>query len=123
MGAVEHHGTPAVGAHHQPGILVLLVHLGRPPFVLAYLLDDIPDFPAHQGGVGVFQHHALFSGMFNFPLVLVGTGAVPEVDGVAQVNLILQHVGHGAAGPVIGVFCVQTGVRDPVPLIGVGCGA
>ena len=120
MGTVEYHGTPAVGAHHQPGVLVLLVHLGRSPFVLAYPLDDIPDLTAHQGGVGIFQHHALFSGMFNFPLVLVGTGAVPEVNGVAQVNLILQHVGNRTVGPPIGIIQIQTAMGNAKGFVSVG---
>ena len=120
MGAVEHHSTPAVGAHHQPGVLVLLVHLGRSPFVLAYPLDDIPDLMAHQGGVGIFQHHAFLPGMFHFPLVLVGTGAVPEIDGVAKVDLILQHVGNGTVRPSIGIIQIKTAMGNAKGFVSVG---
>ena len=91
--------------------------------MLAYPLDDIPDLLTYQGGVGIFQHHALFSGMFNFPLVLVGTGAVPEVNGVAQVNLILQHVGDRTVRPPIGVIQIQTAMGDAKGFVSVGRGA
>ena len=123
MGTVEHHSTPAVGAHHQPGILVLFIHVGAPPLVLAHPLDDVPYLPAYQGGVGVFQHHAFLPGMFHFPLVLVGTGAVPEIDGVAQVNLILQHVGNRTVGPPIGIIQIQTAMGNAKGFVSVGRGA
>ena len=61
--------------------------------------------------------------MLHLPPVLVGPGAVLHVEGVAQVYLVLQHIGHSAARPVIGLSGVQAGVGDPVVFIGVHGGA
>ena len=53
MGAVEHHGAPAVGAHHQPGILVLFIHVGAPPLVLAHPLDNVIAMGTLAGNIGI----------------------------------------------------------------------
>ena len=61
--------------------------------------------------------------MLHLPPVLVGLGAVLHVKGVADVQLVLQHIGHSAARPVTGFAGVQTGVGDTVSLVGVHGGA
>ena len=120
MRPVQHHGGPAVRTHHQPGIFVLLIHLGRAAPVLAHPLDDVPNLLGDQGRVGPLEHQALLFGMFHMALILVGLRAEPHVDGIAQIQLILQHIRNRAVAPVIGLFRVQGGVTDLELLIGIG---
>ena len=83
MRPMQHHGGPAVGAHHQPGVFVLLIHLGGASFVLPYSLNDVPNLLRDQGRVGSLKHQAFLFWMLYMPLVLVGFCAVFHVDGIA----------------------------------------
>ena len=96
MRPVQHHVGAAVGAEHKAGILVLFFHLGQTALVLPDSLYDIPDLPRNEGGMGVLKDHAFLSWMFDPPLVLVGSAAVLHVDGIAQIDLVLQQIGNGA---------------------------
>ena len=58
--------------------------------------------------------------MLNLPLVLVGFGAVPHIDGVAPVAFIFQHVGDGTARPAIGIVQIKIDVSCTKFLVGVG---
>ena len=53
-------------------------------------------------------------------LVLVGLGAKPHVDGVAQIQLIFQHIRNRTACPVVRILRVQRCVINPEFLVGVG---
>ena len=52
-------------------------------------------------------------------LVLVGLRAVLHVDGVAQIDFVLQHIRHSIPRPVIWALCIQPHVRDAVLAVGV----
>lgn len=71
MRPVQHHGGPAVRTHYQPGIFVLLIHLGRAAPVLPHPLDDVPNLLGDQGRVGPLEHQALLFGMFHMALILL----------------------------------------------------
>ena len=64
--------------------------------VLPHPLYDVPDLLGNESGMGVLKHQTFFSGMFHPSLVLVGSAAVLHVDGIAQIDLILQQIGNGA---------------------------
>ena len=117
---VKHHGLAAVGAHHQSGVFVLLLHLGPPVFVPPHPLDDVPGFPVDERLMAALNHQAFLPGVLHVALVLVGPGAVLHVDGVAQVQLVLQHIGHSAAGPVVWLLRVQAGVTYAGLPVGIG---
>ena len=119
MRSMQHHGGPTVRAHHQPGVFVLLLHLGGAALVLAHPLDDVPDLPRHQRRVSPLKNQAFLPRMGNPALVLIGFGAVPHVDGVAQIDLILKHGGDSAFRPVAGGLQIHGGMGDPKFLIGV----
>ena len=57
--------------------------------------------------------------MLHIPLVLIGFRGELHVDCVPQVGFILQDVGDGAVGPVIGLGQVETGMAGPKLAIGV----
>ena len=123
MRPVQHHVGAAVGTEHKTGVLVLFFHLGQTALVLPHSLYHVPDLPRNEGGMGVLKDQAFLSWMFDPSLVLVGSAAVLHVDGIAQIDLVLQKIGNGAVRPVIRMCCIQTGVRDAVPGVGVhgGC--
>ena len=119
MCPVQHHVGAAVGAEHKAGILALFFHLCQTALVLPDSLYHVPDLPRNDGGMGVLKDQAFLSWMFDPSLVLVGSAAVLHVDGIAQIDLVLQKIGNGAVRPVIRMCCIQTGVRDAVPGVGV----
>ena len=123
VGPVQNHRGTAVGADHQPGVLVELLHFGRASPVLPHPLDNIPSLPVNDGLMAALNDHAFISGMLHTPLVLVGFGTVLHVDGVADVQFILQHICHRVAVPVIGLGHVQPRVPAAEPLVGVHGGA
>ena len=120
---VQHHRGSAVRAHHQPGVLVLLVHLGGAAPVLPHPLDNIPDLLGHKRGMRPLKYQTFLSGVFHLPLVLVGLAAESHVDGIAQIQLVFQHIRNRAVCPMTGLFQVQRHVTDPKLLIGIGRGA
>ena len=119
MCPVQHHVGAAVGTEHKTGVLVLFFHLGQTALVLPHSLYHVPDLPRNEGGMGILKDHAFLSWMLDPPFVLVGLRTVLHVDGVAQINFVFQQVGNGAVRPVIRMCCIQTGVRDAVPGVGV----
>ena len=119
MCPVQHHVGAAVGTEHKTGVLALFFHLGQTALVLPHSLYHVPDLPRNEGGMGILKDHAFLSWMLDPPFVLVGLRTVLHVDGAAQINFVFQQVGNGAVRPVIRMCCIQTGVRDAVPGVGV----
>ena len=119
MCPVQHHVGAAVGTEHKAGVLVLLIHIGSSALVLPHPLYHVPDLPRNEGGMGVLKDQALLSWMFDPSLVLVGSAAVLHVDGIAQIDLVFQHIRHGIPRPVIRSLCIQPHVRDAVLGVGV----
>ena len=95
MRPVQHHVGAAVGTEHKTGVLVLFFHLGQTALVLPHSLYHVPDLPRNEGGMGVLKDQAFLSWMFDPSLVLVGSAAVLHVDGIAQIDLVLQKIGNG----------------------------
>ena len=119
MCPVQHHVGAAVGAEHKAGILVLFFHLGQTALVLPDSLYDIPDLPRNEGGMGVLKDHAFLSWMFDPPLVLVGSAAVLHVDGIAQIDLVFQHIRYCIPRPVIWALGIQSRMSHAVLGVGV----
>ena len=69
--------------------------------------------------MGVLKDQAFLSWMFDPPLVLVGSAAVLHVDGIAQIDLVLQHIRHSIPRPVIWALCIQPHVRCAILGVGV----
>ena len=112
MGTVQYHRIPAIRAHQQPGIFVLLIEVIAATFVLPYSLDDVPDFSGHQCGVGILEDQALLPGMLNPPLILVRFCTVPHVDGVAQICLVFQDCPDRISTPMVRLIQIQAGMSD-----------
>lgn len=58
MCPVQHHDSAVVGAHRQARTFVLLVHVGAPPLMLPYPLDDVPGLPVYEGLMAAFDDRA-----------------------------------------------------------------
>ncbi len=114
----DHCGT-AVGADDEAGILVQFLHLCGALPVLPDPLDDIPNLPRDQRRMGPLKHQTLLPGMLHIPLVLVGFGGELHVDRVAKVDFILQDIGDGAVGPVIGLGQIEAGMAGSQLAVGV----
>lgn len=76
----------------------------------SYLLYDIPGFLIHQRFMSMLKDQPLGFGAFASLFVLVGLGAVAEVDRVSKVDHVLKHIRHHVAGPVVGPLCIQPGM-------------
>ena len=44
--------------------------------------------------MGVLKDQAFFSGMLHPSLILIGFSAIFHIDGIAQIDLILQQIGN-----------------------------
>ena len=88
MRPVEHHCFATIGTNYQSGILVLLIHLRSAALVFPHPLHNIPDLFGNDGRMRIFKHKAFLTRMFNFALVLIGSGAEPVVHSVAEIDLI-----------------------------------
>ena len=107
MCPVQHHVGAAVGTEHKTGVLVLFFHLGQTALVLPHSLYHVPDLPRNEGGMGILKDHAFLSWMLDPSLVLVGSAAVLHVVGIAQIDLVLQHIRHSIPRPVIWALCIS----------------
>ena len=116
---MKNHCGTAIGADDKAGILVEFLHLGRTSPVLPHPLDDVPGLPADQGCVATLDDHAFLPGVLYLPSVLVGPGAVLHIEGVADVQLVLQHICHCVAVPVIRLVQEKANVLAAEPLVGV----
>ena len=85
----------------------------------SYLLYDIPGFLIHQRFMSVLKEQPLGFGAFAPLFVLVGLGAVAEVNRVPKANYVLKHIRHHVTGPVVGPLHVQPGMRCAEFRIGV----
>ena len=85
MHSMQHRCGSAVCTHYQPGVFVLLVHLGRAPPVLSHLLDDIPNLLRDPRWMVPLEHTAFLLRIFDMAFALIGLCAVLHVDGTAQV--------------------------------------
>lgn len=57
--------------------------------------------------------------MLHPPFIFVGLRAVFHVDGVAQIDLIFQHIGYSIPRSVVRALNIHSRMRDPVLGIGI----
>ena len=67
--------------------------------------------------LGPLKHQALLPGMLHIPLVLIGFCGELHVDRVPEVGFILQDVGDGAVGPVIGLGQILSLIHISFPAV------
>ena len=104
---VQHHGHTAVRAIYQSREHILLIHICPAAFMGSYLLYDIPGFLIHQRFMSMLKDQPLGFGAFAPLFVLVGLGAIAEVDRVSKIDHVLKHIRHHVAGPVIRTLRIQ----------------
>ena len=69
--------------------------------------------------MGVLKDQAFLSWMFDPSLVLVGSAAVLHVDGIAQIDLVFQHIRYCIPRPVIWALGIQSRMSHAVLGVGV----
>ena len=119
MRPMKNHCGTAIGADDKAGILVEFLHLCGAFSVLPYPLDDVPNLLRDQRRMGPLKHQALLPEMLHIPLVLIGIRGELHVDRVPKVGFILQDVGDGAVGPVIGLGQIEAGMAGSELTVGV----
>ncbi len=92
---MQYHRSAAVFAIYKAREDILLCHIRPAPFVSADVLHDIPSALIDQRLMGVFNPNPFRLGTLDTLFVFVGQGGIFEVDGVPEVNLILQYLSYG----------------------------
>ena len=99
----EHQVLSAVGAVDQAGEQVGFLHvLGRAALVCPYIPHDVPQLLRYQRCVGILHQDLLTLRSFDLLFVLVGERCSPQGERVAEVDDVLQDIGHRLAAPAIG---------------------
>ena len=114
---IQYHGASTVQAVDQSREDILLGHVGSAPFMLADILYDLPSLLRNERFVRIFKAELLRFWTLNALLVLEGQGGGLQVDGVAQVGLILQNACDGVSGPVVWLSDIHSGQFHPMLLV------
>ena len=96
---------------------ILLGHVGSAPFVLADILYDLPCLLRNKRLMRILKAELLRLRTLNAFFVLEGQGGGFQVDGVAQISLILQNASDGVGGPVVRLGDIHSGQLYPMLLV------
>ena len=114
----EHQVLSAVGAVDQAGEQVWFLHvLGRAAFVRPYIPHDVPQLLRYQRRMGVLHQDLLTLRSADLLFVLVGERCSLKGERVAEVDDVLQDIGHRLAAPAIWAGRVQVIAGSPRGLV------
>lgn len=114
---VQYHGASAVQAVDQSRKDILLSHIGSAPFVLADILYDLPGLLCNQCLWCILKAELLSIRTLNALLILEGQGGGLQIDGAAQISLILQNASDSVGEPVVRLGDVHSGQLYSVLLV------